>query len=718
MRWTARGEWQGAHPLHGSEGGMNFCVHPTEGWYCHRHNSGGDGLLWLAVKHGLIKCEEAKPGALRGQLFVEVCKLAQKEGFDVNPMAVLTARINYLLSTYDLIKRAANIEKVELPVYLCDSISVPSEVPDLHERAVYEIQNPDPLIGTFRLPKDPNVLRLLHILERNVGRSIDLFLNDVESELGIDFVLAHKLSLRILHEKFKELDAKNVNSIWCRFLINFFHPLLVAPFDFVVGNPPWVAPERVPQEYRNKIYAIMKKSGFLLPYNPHFIQRQPGFRGASKQFTACLPFMERSLENYLKPKGKLAFLLTSSLLRSLNAGGFREQLEKYNLERIDDLTLHTKIHEGATCWAFIPVIINEKIEGPKKVDYRYYIPIKEAKKAEEAPDFLVKTWKIKRKTLQLDLKSERSPWFCGSSNSIQLFRKMQKSRRLGDNYRINMGIKTSANAIYFLESIKATEPGLVIARTIAKKQINLEDFVVFPLVRGRNIRAWHFDYQHVLIPHTPPYWKPIPETVAAHEYKEMYSHVSQEGNKKILLARDDYSSEKGPFYMIFRLSKAKVEKWKVGYAEVGTKLEACVIPPKVHDHVLGERYLIIDHSAYFINCTSEKEALYISGILNSTPIRAFSYCFGRPKGGVPFRAFTAWTVAVLPVPEYKEDDDSCREIVDLSQRARNARNLDSLSKIEKSINKQSAKLYGLTDSELVKLRKHYLTLSGQIHKKD
>jgi putative DNA primase/helicase len=83
MRWTARGEWQGAHPLHGSEGGMNFCVHPTEGWYCHRHNSGGDGLLWLAVKHGLIKCEEAKPGALRGQLFVEVCKLAQKEGFDV-----------------------------------------------------------------------------------------------------------------------------------------------------------------------------------------------------------------------------------------------------------------------------------------------------------------------------------------------------------------------------------------------------------------------------------------------------------------------------------------------------------------------------------------------------------------------------------------------------------------------------------------------------------
>lgn len=164
-------------------------------------------------------------------------------GFDVNPIAVLTARINYLLATYDLIKQSTNVGQVEIPAYLCDSVSVPSEVPDLHENSVYEIPTPDPLVGTFRLPKHPKVLKLLQILERNVGRSIDLFLANVESEIGTDFVLSHKLSLRALHQKLTELDDKHVNSIWCKFLTNFFHPVIAEPFDFVVGNPPWVAPE-------------------------------------------------------------------------------------------------------------------------------------------------------------------------------------------------------------------------------------------------------------------------------------------------------------------------------------------------------------------------------------------------------------------------------------------------------------------------------------------
>ena len=60
-----------------------------------------------------------------------------------------------------------------------------------------------------------------------------------------------------------------------------------------------------------------------------------------------------------------------------------------------------------------------------------------------------------------------------------------------------------------------------------------------------------------------------------------------------------------------------MEKWKVAYAEVGTKLKTCVIPSKLGDPILGERYIMVDHSAYFISCDSRKEALYLSAILNS-----------------------------------------------------------------------------------------------------
>ena len=83
MKLKANDEYQGAHPLHGSETGVNFTIHPILGWYCFRHSSGGDWLMWIAVKHGLIECHEARPGVLRGPLFIEACRLAKADGFDV-----------------------------------------------------------------------------------------------------------------------------------------------------------------------------------------------------------------------------------------------------------------------------------------------------------------------------------------------------------------------------------------------------------------------------------------------------------------------------------------------------------------------------------------------------------------------------------------------------------------------------------------------------------
>jgi P4 family phage/plasmid primase-like protien len=73
-------ELQGPHPFHGSTTGRNFSVNMKKGsWHCFRHNSGGGGPMLLAVKEGLLKCEEAKPHALRGQTFIEVLKIAKEK---------------------------------------------------------------------------------------------------------------------------------------------------------------------------------------------------------------------------------------------------------------------------------------------------------------------------------------------------------------------------------------------------------------------------------------------------------------------------------------------------------------------------------------------------------------------------------------------------------------------------------------------------------------
>jgi len=73
-------EHQGSHPIHGSSTGANFCVNTEKNiWHCFRHDTGGNALTWLAVKEGIINCDEAVPGALKGEKFAEVLNIAKEK---------------------------------------------------------------------------------------------------------------------------------------------------------------------------------------------------------------------------------------------------------------------------------------------------------------------------------------------------------------------------------------------------------------------------------------------------------------------------------------------------------------------------------------------------------------------------------------------------------------------------------------------------------------
>jgi len=77
-------EFQGSHPIHGSETGQNFSVNLKKNvWHCFRCNSGGGGLMWIAVENKILKCHEAQKGALKGEKFLKTIQLAKEMGFDI-----------------------------------------------------------------------------------------------------------------------------------------------------------------------------------------------------------------------------------------------------------------------------------------------------------------------------------------------------------------------------------------------------------------------------------------------------------------------------------------------------------------------------------------------------------------------------------------------------------------------------------------------------------
>jgi hypothetical protein len=72
-------------------------------------------------------------------------------GFDLNPLAVMAARTNILLSLRDLLKFAG---KVEIPIYLCDSILVPVEYGDLFTKEIGKVKRLPTAVGDFRIPNE------------------------------------------------------------------------------------------------------------------------------------------------------------------------------------------------------------------------------------------------------------------------------------------------------------------------------------------------------------------------------------------------------------------------------------------------------------------------------------------------------------------------------------------------------------------------------------
>ncbi len=88
-------QFQGPHPIHGSETGQNFTIDlDLNAWHCFRHGTGGGPLQWIAVREGIISCEEATPGALRGMKFWETIAVAHdRYGLEFDKAAKLLEEV-------------------------------------------------------------------------------------------------------------------------------------------------------------------------------------------------------------------------------------------------------------------------------------------------------------------------------------------------------------------------------------------------------------------------------------------------------------------------------------------------------------------------------------------------------------------------------------------------------------------------------------------------
>ena len=260
-------------------------------------------------------------------------------GFDLNPLAVQTARVNYLISIFDLIEANPGVDN-EIPVLLADAIYSPAPDPAGDSEVVNYVIGSNVANLTISLPTSLAMNReRLDTVFRSMGECVE---EECCAEQMLDRLIDyHQITaeerllwaqlLSITYDRVLSLHKRNWNGIWFRIVRNYFWSATAGKFDVIIGNPPWVRWSKLPELYRNRVRPT------CLQYD--IFSSTPYYGGNELDISGLITFTVS--DKWLREKGQLVFLLTQTHFQSASSQGFRRfHVDKdyyLNPTSVDDL---------------------------------------------------------------------------------------------------------------------------------------------------------------------------------------------------------------------------------------------------------------------------------------------------------------------------------------------------------------------------------------------
>jgi len=628
--------------------------------------------------------------------------LANVIGFDLNPLAVMAARTNYLIAIRDLV---GHMGKVEIPVYLCDSIMTPSEYGGLFAGGLGKARQLKTAPTTFLIPTEiatnrEDVAKYAEQLEFCVRNSYspEEFIQRCRDEgLKINEIQLHSG----LYNELIMLDKANKNGVWARIIKNAFAPIFTEKVDYIVGNPPWITWESLPREYRNSTTPLW------IEYN---LFRQKGMRArlaaANDDLSILLTYV--ALDRYLNDSGKLGFVITQSVFQGSGGEGFRQF--QFKTKQLDVICVHDMVRlqpfESATNrTATITIQKGRKTIYP--VTYiewskRRAISISQDDSLNEV---LEKTMRRERQASPVNSQNLSSSWQVqekgASTNNSKLAGR--------SSYRARKGVCTSANGIYWLNQTNpsssrhmlfSNDPSLGRRKIERINDIKSEKDLLFPLIRGRDVKKWvATPSKYILFPHQP---ETAPKAINLSEmkrrYPQAYSYLLKfrEELEERVEYRKFLAPGGEPFYALYAVGPYTFSPYKVVFREIASGMIACAISD-VSDPLLGTKMLIPDHKLVLIPCQSEAESHYLAALMNSTPFNHFvmSYTIGTQ--------ISTHILEHIKIPVFDAGNPLHRTLSEVSLKCHHAastNNIEITRNLQTEIDQLAAKIWGLTSGEL------------------
>ena len=341
-------------------------------------------------------------------------------GFDLNPLAVQSSRVNFLIAIADLVA-IAKIE-VELPVLLADAVYSPAHCPkddeDFVEYRIGSTQSDLKVILPAKLAFDRARLdETFAIMGKAVEAENDF--KTVEKTLLTRGVVtageakSWSAALGETYGQVLELHKKSWNGIWFRIVRNFFWSAVAGQFDVVVGNPPWVRWSNLPEEYRNRIkptceqYAIFSET----PYHG----------GNELDISGMITYTVG--DKWLKDNGTLVFVITQTHFQSPSSQGFRSFIinKEANLIpiEVDDLKKLKPFSKVANKTAIMRL---QKVPAPKQASYPVVYRVWE--KADTFPAAIPETFQKSEVLQRVVIKNWEATPVAGGNSPWRFYQKV------------------------------------------------------------------------------------------------------------------------------------------------------------------------------------------------------------------------------------------------------------------------------------------------------
>jgi SAM-dependent methyltransferase len=581
---------------------------------------GSGTFLFHSIRNFLREGEEVgQPSDLRAS---EVC--AHVAGMDIHPVAVIIARVTYLLALAPAL--ATRKGALSIPVYLGDSMQL--SISQLMAGKELVIRVPPPPAGEGKSgEKDQNGREQLDFpdtfcrdpalfdkaIERmRLGSESDMTRDQIEAAIvriteqhyRADVTEEQKWAIKDLGKTyltFDKLRREGRDTVWAYVARNLSRPLAYSAgggwAHVIVGNPPWVAFRHMSADLQTRFKELAKGERV-------FVGRVPS------QNDLCALFTVRAAALYLRSGGRLGFVLPMAALtrgqfERLRSGSFHSSRVGWDAAWVmnDDLQ---PLFPVPSCVVFgRRTAVSKPLPDVVRV-YSGTLPYRDA--PEDVADKFLKVTE-NAPALETAQHTGGSPYRSTFRNGATLFPRMLvliERKQMG-----RLGNDPTAPFVESRRNSQEKKPWKFLPGIASR----VEAEFLHPVLLGESILPYRvFNPFEAVVP-VSAMGELLDAVAAANRgYDGLHGWMTKaeevwEANKR---------SDKFKLIELFNYfgqlsAQFPISNLRVVYTASGTNLAACIS---------RDGTSVIEHKLYWSSATSESEAQYLCAVLNSETTRA------------------------------------------------------------------------------------------------